>query len=118
MKISTDIEGNFLLVRIKGDLDMHTVPEFKKKITTIMNQKGIDNLILNLKSVNFIDSTGLGAILGRYRELTSNNGELILIGLTSPVKRIFQLSGVLELISVYESEDDIIEELKGGSNIA
>ena len=97
---------------------MHTVPEFKKKIPTIMKKNDLDNLILNLKNVKFIDSTGLGAILGRYRELSSKNGELILVGLTSPVKRIFQLSGVLELISVYESEEDIIKELKGGSNIA
>lgn len=118
MDISTDIEGNFLLVRIRGDLDMHTVPQFKEKVTSHMENNQLDNLILNLKEVNFIDSTGVGAILGRYRNLKANDGDLILVGVNPPVKRILKLSGVLQLISVFSSEKEILKELKGGNNIA
>lgn len=118
MEISAEIEGNFLLIRVKGDLDMHTVPEFKEKISSLMQKNRLDNLILNFNKVKFIDSTGVGAILGKYRSLQEDNGELILVELSDQVERIFELSGVLNLIPVFNSENEIITKLKGGNNIA
>ena len=117
MDISTNIRGNYLLVRLKGDFDMHTAPDFKEKVISKMEENDLKQLVLNLNQVNFIDSTGLGAILGRYRNLTDKGGKLILVGLNSQVKRILKLSGVLELMPVYESEKEVFKKLKGGQNI-
>ena len=118
MNILFNLRYNYLFAKVKGDLDMHTVPKFKEKIISALKEKNSNNLVLNLKGVDFIDSTGLGAILGRYRNLADQEGKLILAGLKPQVKRILELSGVLELVPVYKSEKEIIDNLKEGNNIA
>ncbi len=118
MKISTNIRYNFLFVHLNGDLDMHTVPDFKEEVISELRNNNLNKLVINLKGVDFIDSTGLGAILGRYRNLSDKGGKLILVGLSPQVKRILELSGVLELVPVFDTEDEVIEKIKGGSNIA
>ncbi len=117
MDISTKNINNFLIVRLKGDLDMHTVPKFKKTIKTKMKENNLCNLVINFKGVNFIDSTGVGAILGRYRNI-SKNGKMILVAINPHIERIFKLSGILNIIPVYEKENEIFRDIKGGDNIA
>lgn len=121
MELTSDIQNNCLIVRLKGDIDMHSVPDFKKKVITDMEDNNLKVLILNFKNVKFIDSSGLGVILGRYRVLKNNNGRLIIVGLSPRIERIFKLSGILKLISVYENETMALKSIgeeKGGYNFA
>ncbi len=120
MNLSKDIQNNCLIMRLKGDLDMHSVPEFKDEMVTNMEQYNLKILILNLKNVKFIDSSGLGAILGRYRVLKDNGGRIIIVGLTPRIERIFELSGVLKLMPVYKTETEALESIKekGGNDFA
>jgi stage II sporulation protein AA (anti-sigma F factor antagonist) len=99
---------------------MHSVPEFKSKVIEIMEKNNLKFLILNLTGIKFIDSSGLGAILGRYRYLKNISGKVVLIGLKPQVKRIFEMSGILKLMPVYNDEITALAELnnKGGYNFA
>lgn len=112
MIIVTEGRDHYLIVRLKGEFDMAVVPDFKKKVIQEMKEKNLKNLILNLEHVDFIDSTGIGAILGRYRYLQERGGEVILVGLNSRLERIFTLSGILKLLPVYDNEQAVFN--KGG----
>ncbi|MFW6380985.1 MAG: STAS domain-containing protein [Bacillota bacterium] len=105
MKLNRQIQGDMLIVRLQGELDMETVPVFKQKIIQTMVQEQLTDLILNLEGVKFIDSTGIGAILGRYRELKDQGGTVSLVAPGQTLTRIFSLSGMLKLMPVYEDED-------------
>ncbi|ACL69457.1 anti-sigma F factor antagonist [Halothermothrix orenii] len=120
MHITTEIDRNCLIVRLSGELDMHSVPEFKDKTIKLMENNNLKHLILNLKGVKFIDSSGVGAILGRYRDLKDKGGKVMLVSLKPQVEKIFELSGMLKIMSVFNNEEDALAGLnsKGGNHIA
>ena len=122
MNISTKtkVDCDCLIVNLQGELDMASTDLFRKKVIPKLKKNNFNYLILNLSEVSFIDSTGLGAILGRYRVLAKKGGGILLVGLKPQVKRIFSLSGMLKIMDLYDSENDAINSLKdkGEYNLA
>lgn len=118
MDLSTKIAGDSLIVKLRGELDMHSVPQFKEKIVEKMKKNNLKNLILNFKGVKFIDSSGLGAILGRYRYLKKRGGKVALVNLKPQVKKVFTLAGLLKIMQEYDDEGQALEDVnKGGYNL-
>ena len=107
----TERENN-LVVRLKGEFDLHTADYFKAKLKDKLN-KSINNLILNLDSIKFIDSSGLGAILSKYKEINKQGGDLVITNVTPQVERIFELSGILNIIDIYSSEKEALDNITG-----
>jgi stage II sporulation protein AA (anti-sigma F factor antagonist) len=114
LEIFTKKKDNALIVEISGELDMHTVDIFKEKIITAMERNNLTHLILNLKKCSFIDSSGLGAILGRYRELDKKGGQIYLVGLKPSVKKVFTLAGMLKIMKEVDNENQALMELNEG----
>ena len=115
MEISTKINGNCLIVKMRGEFDMHSVPEFKKKVIKTMTSNDLIYLVLSFRGVIFVDSSGLGAILGRYRDWDKEGGKVFRTDLKPQVKKVFTLAGLLKIMQEYDNEDTVIAELnKGG----
>ncbi|MCK4259091.1 MAG: anti-sigma factor antagonist [Halanaerobiales bacterium] len=96
-----------LIVFIKGELDLHTSNNLRKGIENkLQENSSLKNVILDLKGINFIDSSGLGAILGCYKKTTLRGGKLFAVSVSPQVKRIFELAGMLSIISVHETFDE------------
>lgn len=74
MKLYTEIKQRTLIVRLEGEVDMHVADTFRKTVDEAMEQAGVPNLMLNLARVTFIDSSGLGVILGRYKRIAQLGG--------------------------------------------
>ncbi len=100
--------GNTLVVRMGGELDMLLSDYLREEIDTRLEQSGVRNLILNLEKVSFIDSSGLGLIIGRYKKLKALGGKIFIVGAHPPVDKILHFSGVNKLVPMYNSEQDII----------
>lgn len=95
---------------IDGELDLETSPLFRSMVEEEMNQdKMIKHLILDLKKVNFIDSSGLGAILGRFKRVSQEGGRLSAINVSPQVKKIFELSGLLKIMNIYSDRKQALE---------
>ncbi|MFP4016527.1 MAG: anti-sigma F factor antagonist [Halanaerobiales bacterium] len=114
MNIKTESKEDTLIVRMSGELDLLTVTNFKDKVLDKTEKEGINNLILNLAKVTFIDSSGLGAILGRYRYLNKKGGRVILVSLKPQVERIFRMAGMLKIMDHYSSEQEAVKGLNEG----
>jgi stage II sporulation protein AA (anti-sigma F factor antagonist) len=108
MDIEYKMVRNTLVVRAKGELDMLIADEMRQEIDRRLEEKGIKNLIFNLEKVTFIDSSGLGVIIGRYKKITSANGRMFIVGAKNPVEKILHFSGINRLVPMYSSEQDII----------
>ncbi|HHU33281.1 MAG: anti-sigma F factor antagonist [Zhaonellaceae bacterium] len=102
MNIKTRVEQNALIVTVFGELDLVIAEQFKAVIEKELENLKINTLILDLKEVTFIDSSGLGAILSRYKMLSEKHGRMALINPQPAVKRILELSGILRIINIYE----------------
>ncbi len=99
---------NTLVVRVKGELDMLIADKMRQEIDRRLEENGIKNLIFNLEKVTFIDSSGLGVIIGRYKKVSAVNGRMFIVGAKNPVEKILHFSGINRLVPMYNTEQDII----------
>lgn len=109
MLIEIERIGPNLIVRVDGELDLVTSPLFREKVENKLNQyEMIKHLILDLRKVNFIDSSGLGAILGRFKRLSQQGGRLSAVNVSPQVRRIFELSGLLKIMEIYNDRQQAL----------
>ena len=80
MAVKFEKKGSALRVMIQGDFDMKICAQLKKEIDAILDKEMVHQVIFDLTFVPFIDSSGLGVILGRYRKLAPTGGKVSLVG--------------------------------------
>ncbi|HBQ65160.1 MAG TPA: anti-sigma F factor antagonist [Clostridiales bacterium] len=101
-------KGNTLVVALKGELDHHTAAGCRERIDNALLRPGIRNLILDLSELAFMDSSGIGVILGRYRTVTRRGGKMAAMHIQPEVMRIFRMAGLEGIIPVCGGTDDAI----------
>lgn len=111
MRIDFEVEKKTLIVRARGELDMVAADYFRREVDDNMEKYCCDNIILNLNGVSFIDSSGLGVILGRYKKLSMLGGKMAVVGAPPQVKRILELSGILRISRAYENETEALQAM-------
>lgn len=109
MNITTSLKRGVLIVRIEGELDMHVSDGFRQKVDHALEVSGVHHVLFNLEAVNFIDSSGLGVILGRYKKISALGGKVLATSIQPQVLQIFELSGLLKIIKLYNSEAEALE---------
>ena len=110
MEIEIERVETNLIVRISGDLDLHTVPALRKRIEARLDQEvGIKNLILNLTGVDFVDSAGIGFIIGRYKRISKHGGQLRVVNIKESINKVFKLSGILKIADIFSDEAEALE---------
>lgn len=111
MNIKTDRVEHNLVLKLSGELDHHSAAEFRTRFEVEWNRDGARNLILNFKNVTFMDSSGVGAIIGRYKQVSKNGGRVAICGPSKTVKKILEMSGLPRIVSLFESEREALRNL-------
>lgn len=109
--IEMEAKNSVLLIRLKGELDHHTAEQLRQEAENAITQNEIKHIILNLEELDFMDSSGLGVILGRYKKIKKNNGEMIICAISPAVKRLFEMSGLFKIMQVELSEKNALQRL-------
>ncbi len=108
MKLSTKTEEVLQVIRVLDDrIDAAVALEFKESMRQ-MTKDAPATIILDLGGVNFIDSSGLGAIVATMKHLAPER-VLMLAGLTDPVDRVFRLTRMDSVFNLYRTLDDAME---------
>jgi len=97
-----------LVVRISGELDMLVADQLRQAIDQRLDTASIRTLVLNLEKVTFIDSSGLGVIIGRYKKVSAQQGRMYIVGACASVEKILHFSGINKLVPLYRSEKDVV----------
>ncbi|NLN15478.1 MAG: anti-sigma F factor antagonist [Tissierellia bacterium] len=100
-----EIFEDSLIVKLKGELDHHAAEEIRKKIDNYYLANDLVNIILELSELTFMDSSGIGLIMGRYKITSENKGELILVCERESIKKILNMSGLLKMVKLYPRLD-------------
>ncbi|MDF2821631.1 MAG: spoIIAA [Clostridiales bacterium] len=103
-----------LVVKLKGELDHHSAEIVREKIDRSIDRGGIKNLIFDCSKMDFMDSSGLGVMMGRFKKLKSMGGQVVISGINPNIDRVFKLSGIYKIISKYENLEKAIEKLGEG----
>lgn len=109
MNISVELQQNELLKVngvIKGEIDAFTAPVLREKLTEIDLKEKLQ-VIIDLTDVSYMDSTGLGVFVGFYKSINASNGHMELIGLSSRLKRLFDITGLSEIMDIRASSREV-----------
>ncbi len=94
-----------LLVRLAGELDQCSASGIRRDLDQMLLDPRVRHLVIDLKDMPFMDSSGLGVILGRYRMMQERGGTVSLMHLSPQVKRVYDLSGMARIIPVVEEKE-------------
>ncbi len=112
MPVETTVVDGILLVHLAGELDHHAVESIRQDIETGLESVRHRGLVLSFRGIDFMDSSGLGLILGRYRSVKEHKGRMALCEVNTTLSKLFELSGILKILPVFESEQAAILALK------
>lgn len=87
------------IISLSGEIDAYTVTKLKETFSTTMNSEGQD-VIVDLEEVTYMDSTGLGVFVSALKTAKENEGELKLVNVQDRVYRLFQITGLNEIMDV------------------
>lgn len=93
--------GTTLVVGLSGELDHHSAESVRIKIDNKIEELGINNLVFDFGGVNFMDSSGIGVIIGRYRKVSEYGGKVGITNLRPQIKKVFELGGLFRIIKEY-----------------
>lgn len=111
MEVNFRVYENILIACVKGEVDHHSAAPLRHTIDESMQIFGLDNLVMDFSGVDFMDSSGIGVILGRYKRIRKSSGSFCISGCSGYIEKLLEMSGVLSLIPAaedYESAADII----------
>jgi anti-sigma B factor antagonist len=108
-ELSIDIKRedgpDLLLFKLRGSLDLATSPTVRAALMDA-TKKGKRDLIVDLTQLEFLDSTGLGALIGAHRRMSEHGGSLRLIIAEGAISRLLNITGLVRVFSVYHSVED------------
>lgn len=100
--------NEILIVTLIGELDHSSAEEVRIKIDDRIERDDIRKVILNFSKVTFMDSSGIGAVVGRYKKINNKDGKLCIAETSKNVDRIFEMAGLYKLINKYNTVDEAV----------
>ncbi|MDF2523318.1 MAG: spoIIAA [Clostridiales bacterium] len=104
-------KGNTLVIGITGELDHHSAEYIRQKVDAEMMKATTKNIVFDFSKVSFMDSSGIGVIMGRYKNIIKLSGKTAIINANIQIKRILEMSGILKIIPVYDSINDAMKHI-------
>jgi anti-sigma B factor antagonist len=101
------------VVTLNGEVDAYVAPTLRDKVEGILDG-GAFWLLLDLTGVEYIDSVGLGIMVGAAKRATARGGDLAIVCQRPNVLRVFEISGTKDLLNVVPSVDEARERLEAG----
>lgn len=100
MEIRIENLGSTLVVKLNGELDQSCAAEIREKIDKEINLHSINNLVMDFFGVPFMDSSGIGMLIGRYKLIKARGGKMLIIRTCAQVDKIIELAGLKKLMDI------------------
>jgi anti-sigma B factor antagonist len=101
-------EEDHAILEIGGEIDVYTAPKLREKLIELVSEGSYD-LIVDLEKVDFLDSTGLGVLVGGLKRVRNHDGSLKLVCTQEKILKIFRITGLTKVFPIYASVDDAIQ---------
>jgi anti-sigma B factor antagonist len=112
LRLEYQKEKDYTFVTVHGEIDLYNAKQLKENVSLAADRSESANLILDIMDVDYIDSTGLGILIGIKRRTTENNGKLVLVLRSERISKLFAITGLSNIFTIAKSADDAIEILK------
>jgi anti-sigma B factor antagonist len=107
LSISSDVREEVTVVHVGGEIDVYTAPVLREHLDEHISQ-GRNQLVVDLGAVSFMDSTGLGVLVGRLKLVRVKNGTLRLVCSSERILKVFSITGLDKVFQIFASVDDAV----------
>ena len=104
LTLATREEDGRAIVAVGGEIDVYTAPKLRDQITDLVGH-GSYNIVIDLEAVEFLDSTGLGVLVGGLKKVRAHDGSLELICSQERLLKIFRITGLAKVFVIHDSAD-------------
>lgn len=94
-----EIQNGRLVIKVNEDLDHCLTEQIRGGIDQAIEENQIYNLVFDFKGMKFMDSAGIGLIMGRYKKVYLQNGSIAIVGISPSVDRILRISGLYKIVN-------------------
>ena len=100
-----EAKGQVLVIHLPKELDHHNCRNLKYETDLLLAENYINRIVFDFSRTEFMDSSGIGILLNRYKQMTANGGKVVLCGVNAQVRRILTIGGISRLIESYENRE-------------
>lgn len=111
MNVNTTRQGNVLVARIQGEIDHHIAGELSRILDMEIVSTSVTTLVLDMSGVSFMDSSGIGVIMGRKKNMALLGGNICVSGMKENVRKLLEVTGFKGVIDFYDNVDSAIFSL-------
>ena len=108
MQVKQEDKNGVMICQVSGEIDINSAPQMKKIFDKLVNEKK-EKLIINLKDVSYVDSSGLATMVEILKGLRSYGGKLKLSNLSTKVKNLFEITKLEKLFDIAQEEEEAIK---------
>jgi anti-sigma B factor antagonist len=107
MELGLDVRkiGSRAVVDVKGEIDVYTAPKLREKLIELVSEGSYD-VVVNLEGVDFLDSTGLGVLVGALKRVKAHDGGLALVCTQDKILKIFKITGLTKVFPIHGSVEE------------
>lgn len=111
MQLKYETNNNIMIVQLEGELDHHVAEDIRIELDDLIERKRIKNLIFDMGRLHFMDSSGIGVIMGRYKNISKLGGKVAVVDVSDKIDKIFTLSGLYSIVEKYQNKKEAINRL-------
>jgi anti-sigma B factor antagonist len=109
LSLSTRETAGLCVVDVGGEIDVYTSPKLRERLVALVGE-GAHRLVIDLEDVEFIDSTGLGVLVGVLKRIRARDGSMSLVCSQDGLLRVFRITGLENVFTIYASLEEATEE--------
>ncbi len=99
------VQENCLTIYLPNEVDHHNAEDMRKNADTLIERNHIKFVIFDFENTDFMDSSGIGVIMGRYRIVRLLGGEIWAVHANARIKKILTMSGMTKIMQIYEEDE-------------
>ena len=107
LSLSTRVEGDRTVVEVGGEIDVYTAPKLREQLVDLVTD-GTYHIVVDMENVDFLDSTGLGVLVGGLKRVRSHDGSLRLVCTQERILKIFRITGLTKVFPIHDSVADAV----------
>ena len=107
LKLSNSNKDGIEIVDVEGEIDVYTAPRLRELLIELVNKKNYQ-LVVNMEKVEFLDSTGLGVLVGGLKRVRAHDGSLDLVCTQERILKIFRITGLTKVFGIHDTVDEAI----------
>ena len=109
LSLETRQENDRTVIEVGGEIDVYTAPKLRERIIELVDE-GQYHLVVDLEKVEFLDSTGLGVLVGGLKRVRGHDGSLQLVCTQERLLKIFRITGLAKVFAIHGSQADALAE--------